>query len=210
MPIGRLLLLLVAGLAVGAGNVALVQSGRVLTEPPMLGLLGGGPVLVALLGMLLAPRAAAEPTAAVVEEPAVVDAPPPPPPTPVDPPETAALRLLATLQDDGRLIDFLTEEVAPYSDEQIGAATRGIHESLGKALRACVSVEPVMTGSEGDEVTVPAGFDPASVRLVGSVSGKPPFRGVLRHAGWRVTTIAIPERRGQDDRILAPAEVEIA
>lgn len=175
----------------------------------MLALLGGGPVLVALLGMLLAPRAASEP--AVLAEAAVIaDAPPPPPPPPVDPPETAALRLLATLQDDGRLIDFLTEEVAPYSDEQIGAATRGIHESLGKALRACVSVEPVMTGNEGDEVTIPAGFDPATVRLVGSVSGKPPFRGVLRHAGWRVTTIAIPERRGQDDRILAPAEVEIA
>ena len=208
MSIGRLLALLAAGVACGAGNYALVQSGEPLTDPPRLALLVGGPVLVGLLGWLFGPRALSAPIAiAAADAPDAAEPAPPPPPS--DPPETAALRLLATLQEDGRLIDFLSEEVAPYSDEQIGAAVRGIHESLGKALRACVGFEPVMTGTEGDEVTVVAGFDPGAIRLVGNVSGQPPFRGVLRHAGWRVTTIAVPERRGQDDRVLAPAEVEI-
>ena len=208
MSIGRLVALLGAGLAFGAGNYALVQSGEPLTDPPRLALLVGGPVLVGLLGLLLGPRAAAPALAPATDTPDTAQPQPPPPQS--DPPETAALRLLATLQEDGRLIDFLSEEVAPYSDEQIGAAVRGIHESLGKALRACVGFEPVMTGTEGDEVTVAAGFDPGAIRLVGNVSGQPPFRGVLRHAGWRVTTIAVPERRGQDDHVLAPAEVEIA
>jgi Domain of unknown function (DUF2760) len=207
MNIGRLLVLLGAGLAFGAGNYALVLSGEPLTDPPRLALLAGGPLIVGLLGLLFG--APSTPPPPVTTEP-LADEPPAPPLPPSDPPETAALRLLATLQEDGRLIDFLNEEVAPYSDEQIGAATRGIHESLAKALRACVALEPVMAGTEGDDVTVAAGFDPAAIRLVGNVSGQPPFRGVLRHAGWRVTTITVPERRGQDDHVLAPAEVEIS
>ena len=204
MNIGRLVVLLGAGIAFGVANYTVLHSGEPLTDPPRLALLVGGPFVVGLLGLLVG--GGAKPAAPATPETVAV-APPPPPP--VDPPETAALRLLATLQEDGRLIDFLSEEVAPYSDEQIGAATRGIHESLGKALRGCVALEAVMAGVEGDSVTVPVGFDPASIRLVGNVSGQPPFKGVLRHAGWRVTTLTVPERRGQDDHVLAPAEVEI-
>lgn len=133
-----------------------------------------------------------------------------PPPAPAEPPEHAALRLLAVLQEEGRLIDFLQEDIAPYSDQQVGAATRGIHETCAKALRSCITLEPVLPGREDDAVTVPAGFDPSAVRLVGNVQGAPPFRGTLRHAGWRATRVVIPERKGLDPRIVAPAEVEIA
>jgi hypothetical protein len=118
--------------------------------------------------------------------------------------------LLASLQEDGRLVDFLTEEIAGYSDEQIGAATRGIHDACATALRGCVQLEAVLPGREDDTVTVPAGFDPASIRLTGNVHGNPPFTGTLRHAGWRVRSVAIPARPGLDPKIIAPAEVEIA
>jgi hypothetical protein len=131
-------------------------------------------------------------------------------PRPSEPPENTALRLLASLQEDGRLVDFLTEEIASYSDEQIGAATRGIHATCGKALRTCVRLEPVLSGREDDTVTVPAGFDPASIRLTGNVQGEPPFTGTLRHAGWRAAGVTIPARAGLDPKIIAPAEVEIA
>jgi len=131
------------------------------------------------------------------------------PAAPSEPAEYAALRLLGVLQEEGRLVDFLQENIAPYSDQQVGAATRGIHESCAKALRSCVTLEPVLPGREDEPVTVPAGFDPAAVRLVGNVQGEPPFTGTLRHAGWRVTRIVIPERKGLDPRIVAPAEVEI-
>jgi hypothetical protein len=115
-----------------------------------------------------------------------------------------------SLQEEGRLVDFLTEEIAGYTDEQIGAATRGIHDACSKALRACVTLEPVLPGHEDDAVTVPANFDPASVRLTGNVHGNPPFTGTLRHGGWRVKSITIPARTGLDPKIVAPAEVEIA
>jgi hypothetical protein len=132
-----------------------------------------------------------------------VDVEPPPPP------EHGALRLLALLQEEGRLVDFLTESVMPYSDAQIGAATRDIHAGCAKALRRALDLEPVLAAAEDSEVTIEDGFDPAAIRLTGNVSGPPPFRGVLRHAGWRVTSVRLPERAGIDPVIVAPAEVEI-
>jgi hypothetical protein len=184
---------------------ALWQLGGAPMCVPCAAVLLGGPFVlaVALAGVL---PLLASPALAVQAKPAPAAAPP----KPSDPPEHTALRLLASLQEDGRLVDFLTEEIAGYSDEQIGAATRGIHTACAKALRACVRLEPVLPGSEDDAVTVPAGFDPASIRLTGNVQGEPPFTGTLRHAGWRATDVTIPVRAGLDPGIIAPAEVEIA
>jgi hypothetical protein len=48
------------------------------------------------------------------------------------------------------------------------------------------------------------------VKLVGEVSGRPPYRGVLRHAGWRFERFELPTRVGtQDPKIVADAEVEL-
>src|SRR5579885_2189435 len=99
----------------------------------------------------------------------------------------ALLALLAALQEEGRLVDFLTEDIAPYSDAQVGAAVRDIQAKCRKALESCVKLEPILRGAEDDPVTIETGFDPAAVRLTGNVTGGPPFRGVLRHAGWRAT-----------------------
>lgn len=194
---------LALGCALAIANQLVV--GRVMDVAacaPCLALLIGGPIALALLvaAAVVATVPAAPAPVAVAAEPA----------RPADPPEHAALRLLATLQEEGRLVDFFTEDISPYSDEQIGAATRGIHESCRKALRHAVTVEPVMPGEEGATVTVPQGFDPATIRLVGAVSGEPPFTGVLKHAGWRATAVNLPKRSGHDPQVIAPAEVEIS
>ncbi|MBX6312398.1 MAG: DUF2760 domain-containing protein [Isosphaeraceae bacterium] len=121
------------------------------------------------------------------------------------------LRVLAVLQRDGRLIDFLQEDIDTYSDAQIGAAVRDIHRGCRKALREYVALEPVLSAPEETPVDVPADFDPAAIRLTGNVSGSPPFRGVLKHHGWRVKAAQLPALPGTKDNaaILAPAEVEI-
>jgi len=167
-----------------------------------------GPFVLALALAGILPALSAGPPAVTASDAKAVPSQAPPP-KPVEPSENTALRLLASLQEEGRLVDFLTEEIAGYSDEQIGAATRGIHDACAKALRTCVTLEPVLPGAEDDPVTVPAGFDPATVRLTGNVHGNPPFSGTLRHAGWRVTRASIPVRSGLDPKIIAPAEVEI-
>ena len=68
-----------------------------------------------------------------------------------------------------------------------------------------------MSDAENSQVTVPADFDAAAIRLVGTVAGDPPFQGTLRHRGWRVTEINLPERVGDqgDNMIIAAAEVEV-
>lgn len=120
----------------------------------------------------------------------------------------AALRLLAMLQREGRFVDFCEEEISGFSDAQVGAAARTVHGGCGKALRETFSFAPVRSEGEGEQVSLPGGFDPAAVRLTGNVVGSPPFRGILRHHGWKVTRIRMPAASG-DPLLIAPAEVEL-
>jgi hypothetical protein len=129
------------------------------------------------------------------------------------PPErvhASGLMLLAALQREGRLIDFLQQEVAGFSDEDIGAAARVVHGGCRKALRQFFEIAPAMQGSEGTPMTVPAGFDAQRIRLTGNVSGEPPFRGTLKHHGWIAAEVRMPSiSDGIDPRVIAPAEVEL-
>ncbi len=122
-----------------------------------------------------------------------------------------AVQLLALLQRDGRLIDFFSENIAPYSDAQVGAAARNVHESCRQALDRYIKLEPVIDSEEGRSVTVQEDFDPSTTKLIGNVTGEPPLRGVLRHHGWRATQIDMPPLppEGLGRSVIAPAEVEI-
>jgi hypothetical protein len=125
-------------------------------------------------------------------------------------PSALPLRLLALLQRKGRLLDFLMEEIQPYEDGQIGAAVREIHQECQAELKEHLVLEPVLASAEGEVVEVPAGFDPTAVRLTGNVTGQPPFRGVVKHHGWRVKELKLaPPPEGQDEWIIMPAEVEL-
>ncbi len=125
-------------------------------------------------------------------------------------PTAEPLRLLALLQREGRLVDFLLEDIQAYDDAQVGAAVRDIHQKCQAALREHVTLQPVLSKEEGETVEIPAGFDPSAVRLTGNLTGKPPFRGVLRHHGWRVQKLDLaPPPAGQDEFVISPAEVEL-
>ena len=122
-----------------------------------------------------------------------------------------ALALLALLQREGRLIDFVGEQLDTFSDADIGAAARDVHRGCKKVLDQCFTLEAVMPGEEDTRVSVPKGFDPAEVRLIGEAKGEPPFGGTLRHHGWRATRAQLPAlTEGLDRAVVAPAEVEVA
>lgn len=124
--------------------------------------------------------------------------------------ERMYLHLLSLLQRNGRFLDFLSEDLEQYPDEQIGAAVRGIHADCNAVLKKHLQPEPVMEQEEGEEVTISRGFNASAVSLVGNVSGQPPFSGVLRHRGWQVKKLEVPKFSGKTDtHILFPAEVEI-
>jgi hypothetical protein len=133
---------------------------------------------------------------------------------PVEPPKAddnlPALQLLALLQREGRLVDFLEQDIAAYPDADVGATARVIHEGCRKALHEHVTIAPVRTEEEGATLTLEAGFSPSEVKLTGDVKGSAPYKGVLRHRGWRATRVALPvPMKGHDAAVLAPAEVEL-
>ena len=145
---------------------------------------------------------AATPTVAAKTEPKSEK----PPPESFD----RAAQLLALLQRDGRLIDFLEEDIAPYPDEQLGAAVRSIHGNCRQVIERYLQLEPVLDSPEERPFTVPTGFDPAAIKLIGNVQGQPPVQGILRHRGWRVKQFKLPALPQISDRmIVAPAEVEV-
>ena len=130
----------------------------------------------------------------------------PPKPASID----AALQLLALLQRDARLIDFVQEDLAGYSDADIGGPARLVHEGCAKVLREHFSLVPVRPEAEGSPVILAAGFDARAIRLTGNVVGQAPFRGSLSHRGWRATEVRWPTlAAGPDAAVLAPAEVEL-
>jgi hypothetical protein len=160
--------------------------------------------VLAALGASARPSQDVEPPVAKTPEP-VRTAAAPSPATPA-----RATQMLALLQRDGRLIDFLMEDLAPYPDAQIGAAVRDVHAGCRQALDRYFTLQPVLDDEEGRPVTIDRDMDPSSIKIVGNTTGQPPFRGVLRHRGWETTRVELPPLPATGHNILAPAEVEIS
>lgn len=139
---------------------------------------------------------------------------PPRPPAPVAAPVSdapdRATQLLALFQRDGRLVDFLMEDLSSYPDAQVGAAVRDVHTGCRQTVSRYLTLTPVVDDDEGSQITIPAGADPSRVKLVGNIAGSPPVRGILRHKGWEATRVELPPLPATGRTVVAPAEVEVA
>ena len=123
--------------------------------------------------------------------------------------DSSHLRFLAILQKKGRLIDFFKEDIAAYSDAQVGAVVRDIHLQCAQVLEENVAVRPVMEEQEGKQVFIPRDYDAAKIKLVGNVKGDGPYKGFLCHCGWRATKKSLSNSDNKYVDILLPAEVEV-
>ncbi len=148
-----------------------------------------------------------------------------PSPTPVDEPlrpaterpeanraDAEIVHFLSMLQEKGRLVDFLMDDINAYSDAQVGAAARVVHAGCKGVLKDHFSINPVRPEPEGSTVQVPAGYSADEYRLVGKIAGSAPFTGVLVHRGWKTDIVKLPQLlRVAADRLpaIAPAEVEV-
>ena len=122
----------------------------------------------------------------------------------------AALQLLTLLQQDARFIDFIKEDLSSYSDADIGAAARVVHEGSKKTLDTYFSLKSVRSEGEESRISLPEGFNASEVRLTGNVVGEAPFNGTLIHKGWKVTDVRLPKiAANHNTAIVAPAEVEL-
>jgi hypothetical protein len=140
-----------------------------------------------------------------------------PAPKPAAPPEPAAdhidgaVEMLAILQRDSRLIDFLMEDISAYDDEQIGAAVRSMHDQCKASLIRYVRLTPVIDAVEGTQASVAniaAADKPSLVKFIGNVPAQTPKSGTLRHKGWRAEKIELPKPK-HGAVVIAPAEIEI-
>ena len=146
----------------------------------------------------------------IVEVEKLVHAPAPEPVILKETTPDAALQLLGLLQKEARFIDFIKEDIAAYSDADIGVAARVVHEGCNKAINEHFTLAPIRSEQEGGKITLQQGFDASSVRLTGNIVGSAPFTGTLIHKGWQVTNIRLPKlTQGHNANILAAAEVEL-
>lgn len=146
----------------------------------------------------------------VVAAPAPTPAPIPVAPQLKETSPDAALQLLGLLQRDARLIDFVQENLSGFSDAEIGAAARVVHDGCRKVLSEHFTIASVRDEAEGSRITLNEDFDAAANRLTGNVVGAAPFNGTLSHRGWRATEVRLPKLVGSHDAsVLAPAEVEL-
>jgi hypothetical protein len=154
---------------------------------------------------------ATAPTPAPAAAPAPAPQPKPQPaPTLKEASPDAALQLLGLLQRDARFIDFVEEDIKNYSDADIGAAARLVHDGCRATLREHFTIRPVRDEAEGSRVTLAEGFDASSIRLTGNVVGKAPFNGSISHRGWRVDEVRLPKLTDSHNaKVIAPAEVEL-
>lgn len=193
------------GVAIGVGVSAVLIGVALIAR--------AGSIGRATWGLTVAGRASQDPAfAARVDEllgaapAAKVDAPKPAaPPRPSGEP----IRLLSLLQTEARLVDFLMEDISGAADDQVGQAVRKIHGDAQRVLKQHLVLEEIFPAS-AETVTVQKGFDPSAVRVVGNVTGEPPFTGRLDHPGWKVKEIKLPpQAQGQDPFVLQPAEVQL-
>jgi hypothetical protein len=135
-----------------------------------------------------------------------------PPPAPANQAEAEIVTFLSLLQEKGRLVDFLMEELTTYDDRQVGAAARVVHQGCRQVLIDNFKISPISQAEEGSKVTISAGYAADEYRLVGKISGDPPFTGVLVHKGWKTELVKLPRILKLDEKRLpsiAPAQVEL-
>jgi hypothetical protein len=124
-------------------------------------------------------------------------------------PEQAVL-LLALFQKEGRLVDFLREDIAHLSDADIGAAVREVHRGCRRVLDAYFDLAPVVDAPEGATTTVPAGFDASRIAIEGAITGAGPWQGIVLHRGCRADAVRMPTiAPGADPMVIAPAQVQL-
>ncbi|MCB0324289.1 MAG: DUF2760 domain-containing protein, partial [Bdellovibrionales bacterium] len=131
--------------------------------------------------------------------------------SPPDVPNGAeVVNLLSLFQEKGRLIDFLMEDIATYSDAQVAGAARVVHQGCSSVVKDYFRIVPVHQGTEGEAITVERQVSPRTFRLVGHVRGEPPFTGKVLHRGWRASEVKLPKLSAAEGAdIIAPAEVEL-
>ena len=167
-------------------------------------------LLILALSLLGGPKSRTTPDPVPAAGPASLPVTIPPPSQAVNQAEVEVVAFFALLQEKGRLVDFLMEDITSYDDTHVGAAARVIHQGCREVLQEHFNISAISDSEEGSQVTLPAGYAKEQYRIVGNLNGEPPFTGTLIHKGWKTEFVKLP-RIVETQRLpaIAPAEVEL-
>jgi hypothetical protein len=129
------------------------------------------------------------------------------------------VNLLSLLQDKGRFVDFVMDDISSVQDAAIGAAARVVHQGCKAVFDQYFTVEPIHLGNEGQAVDVDQSPQAPMVRIIGSskpsntsaTTSRP--KGRLLHKGWQISDVRLPRLQSTDQKIrplvVTPAEIEV-
>lgn len=129
--------------------------------------------------------------------------------------DAAVVQFVARLQEKGRLLDFIMDDITAYDNESVGAAARIVHQGCCEVMHDSFTIEPVFKGDEMASISLADNYDSHSYRLIGKVPESAPFEGQVLHRGWKTTRVNLPQVINTEDHIdvarsiMAPADVEI-
>jgi len=128
--------------------------------------------------------------------------------------EVQVAQLLSLLQEKGRFLDFVMDDIKSYPDAQIAAAARFVHQGCQAVMQHNFKIEPVASVSEHSALTLDADYPRSDYRLSGKIGTEAPISGTLKHKGWKTSAINLPKVIGskaeaKGSHLLAAAEVEV-
>jgi hypothetical protein len=121
---------------------------------------------------------------------------------------------LGLLQEKGRLVDFVMEDLNAQPDARVGQVARVVHQGCREViLKAFAPVPAEASVGEGQPITLETGFAPEKYRLIGSAA-EGGVKGRLVHRGWLAESVKLPEFSKEPEQsgsgyVIAPAEIEL-
>lgn len=123
------------------------------------------------------------------------------------------LHLMRLLQEKGRLVDFLMEDITSYQDNQVASAARVVHQGCRNLLQQYFEIASIHDAPEGAEIDLNEDFDRQRYRLLGSIPKANSYRGKVVHRGWQTKSIKLPRVQDKEDRlntnVISPVDVEV-
>ncbi|MBN1981484.1 MAG: DUF2760 domain-containing protein [Chitinivibrionales bacterium] len=152
------------------------------------------------------------------EAPPITTVVPPPQQQPATAPQqqintdAGAILLLSMLQEKGRFVDFLMENILHYSDEQVGAAARVVHQGCRELIIDSFNPQPLSAVKEDEAINLEQDYPKTDYKLNGTIPQTAQLRGTVVHKGWRAQQLKLPRliqpEQLVERRVIAPAEVQ--
>lgn len=125
-----------------------------------------------------------------------------------------ALTLLSLLQEKGRFLDFLMDDIRVYTDEQVGAAGRIVHQGCSKVLSEFFNISPLHAQEEGAVVKLGHEDLMSAYRILGNHVEQLPLSAKIVHKGWGTDKVCITRRSTapvelSGKMMISPVEVEV-